>query len=85
MSADVPKYFELPNGAKYPVIGLGTFTIFTATVSKKYFQVSLIMIIVLDYRHILISNSVSGKETGTEFRLTSKRGYGLIRSDVCSL
>lgn len=87
MSADVPKYFELPNGAKYPAIGLGTFTIFTATVSKKYFQVSLIMIIVrkLDYRHILISNSVSGKETGTGFRLTSKRGYGLIRSDVCSL
>ena len=79
MSADIPKYIELPNGAKYPVIGLGTFTIFTATVSKKYFQVSLIMIIVLDYRHILISNSVSGKETGTEFRLTSKRGYALMR------
>jgi hypothetical protein len=33
MSADILKYIELPSGAKYPVIGLGTFTIFTATVS----------------------------------------------------
>jgi hypothetical protein len=45
------------------------------------------MIIVrkLDYSNILISNSVSGKETGTGFRLTGKRGYALIRSDVCAL
>lgn len=66
MSADILKYIELPTGTKYPVIGIGTFTIFTATVSKTYFEVSLIMNIVrnLDYSHILIYNSVSDKETG---------------------
>lgn len=33
MAAEIPKYVTLPSGAKYPVIGLGTFTVFNATVS----------------------------------------------------
>ena len=78
MSADILKYIELPSGAKYPVIGLGTFTIFTATGEPGSVREAVKHAIDIGYRHVDCAH-VYGNEAEVGDAIQAKLDDGTIK------